>query len=164
MCELLHTSLCGIRIFKADRLSAASLVTAEATVRAPLSDSSNRIALAAMGEWPQASRRSRGMPDPSAKSARSEVERRRLYSSANSGGARSGAFMSWPNRICPWRTLRSRSISIATISPCELSSRTAYRSRMEKPARHQSRRTHLCLAYRRSKQSLGLRTTLRRFR
>ena len=50
MCELLHTSLCGIRIFKADRLSAASLVTAEATVRAPLSDSSNRIALVAMGD------------------------------------------------------------------------------------------------------------------
>ena len=50
MCELLHTSLCGIRIFKADRLSEASLVTAEATVRAPLCDSSDRIALVAMGD------------------------------------------------------------------------------------------------------------------
>jgi len=50
MCELLHTSPRGTRIFKADRLYAASLVTAEATVRAPLCDASDRIALVAMGD------------------------------------------------------------------------------------------------------------------
>src|SRR5215831_7451543 len=115
MCELLHTSPRGTRIFKADRLYAASLVTAEATGRAPLCDASDRVPRRYGRQWPQASRRSRGMPDPPSKSARSEVERRRRYSSANSGGARPGAFMSWPDRICTWRTLRSRSISIATL-------------------------------------------------
>src|SRR5262249_36889329 len=117
MCELLHTSPRGTRIFKAIRLYAASLVTAEATVRAPLSHSSNRIALVAMGD--NGLKRADDhevCPIHLRKSARSEVERRRRYSAANSGGARSGAFMSWPDRICTWRTLRPRSISIATIS------------------------------------------------
>jgi len=105
MCELLHTSPRGTRIFKADRLYAASLVTAEATVRAPLSHSSNRIALVAMGD--NGLKRADDhevrpiMPDPPSKLARSEVERRRRYSSANSGGARSGAFMSWPTVFAP---------------------------------------------------------------
>ena len=50
MCELLHTWLRGTGISKADRLYAASLVTAEATVRALLSASPDRVCLVAMGD------------------------------------------------------------------------------------------------------------------
>jgi len=50
MCELLHTWLRGTGISKADRLYAASLVTAEATVRALLSGPPDQISLIAMGD------------------------------------------------------------------------------------------------------------------
>ena len=50
MCELLHTWLRGTGISKADRLYAASLVTAEATVRTLLSASPDRVCLVAMGD------------------------------------------------------------------------------------------------------------------
>ena len=50
MCELLHTWLRGTGISKADRLYAASLVTAEATVRALLSGPPDQISLVAMGD------------------------------------------------------------------------------------------------------------------
>jgi 2-phosphosulfolactate phosphatase len=50
MCELLHTWLRGTGISKAARLYAASLVTAEATVRALLSGSPEQITLIAMGD------------------------------------------------------------------------------------------------------------------
>ena len=50
MCELLHTWLRGTGISKADRLYAASLVTAEATVRTLLSASPDRVSLVAMGD------------------------------------------------------------------------------------------------------------------
>jgi hypothetical protein len=50
MCELLHTWLRGTGISQADRLYAASLVTAEATVRALLSGPPDQISLVAMGD------------------------------------------------------------------------------------------------------------------
>jgi 2-phosphosulfolactate phosphatase len=50
MCEVPHTSLRGTGISKADRLYAASLVTAEATARALLSDSPDQVSLVAMGD------------------------------------------------------------------------------------------------------------------
>jgi 2-phosphosulfolactate phosphatase len=50
MCELLHTSARGTGISKADRLYAASLVTAEATVRTLLSRAPDQVSLIAMGD------------------------------------------------------------------------------------------------------------------
>jgi 2-phosphosulfolactate phosphatase len=50
MCELLHTSLRGTGISKADRLYAASLVTADATVRALLAGAPDYLSLVAMGD------------------------------------------------------------------------------------------------------------------
>jgi 2-phosphosulfolactate phosphatase len=55
---------------RSERLYAASLVTAEATVRALLSGSTDQVSLVAMRQWHQPSRRGRTMRDPSSEPPR----------------------------------------------------------------------------------------------
>jgi len=75
---------------KADRLYAASLGTAEATVRALLSGSPDHVSLVAMGrERVETNRRGRTLRDPSSESARRQAGRSRCYSSAHPGRWRS---------------------------------------------------------------------------
>jgi len=106
-----------VAAIRAERLYAASLVTADATVRALLSDSRRRISLIAMGDnglqrtdedelcaihLRNRSKGGRVIPVPFVASSWQE--------------AKSGAFMNRPVHICTRRMSTSRSTSIATIS------------------------------------------------
>jgi 2-phosphosulfolactate phosphatase len=116
---------------KAERLYAASLVTAEATVRALLSASPDQISLVAMGDDGLSRtdedelcaihlrNRLEGRPgDP-------EAIRRLVLA-----GGESRVFTIRPVRICTQKTLKSRSTSTGSISRSESSSRTGDRSRI----------------------------------
>jgi 2-phosphosulfolactate phosphatase len=103
---------------QAERLYAASLVTAEGTVRALLSGSPGQVSLVAMGD--NGSKRT-DEDELCAIHLRNRLEGRlsdadaicRLFGQ----GAKSGTFTIRPVPICTRRTWTSRSTSIATILP-----------------------------------------------